>query len=955
MIMQSVLPPAMDRIVEEMHLQNVNLLTQNRVYACIGSNGALSSDPSVLHFGGFELGKVFKQVFRIINTSPVSRRIHIIPPTTPHFKAYCENKKGFLAPGLSEEITVEFTPKQWRYYYDCLRIHCEPENLVVPLHAYPIMNVTKFPSHVHFGKCAIGETLTKKVKIECKVPIVFEFQILEKKSNPRFHIKPMKGIIPAHGHMTLEVTFSPTMLRSEEYQVEVQVAEFNSRPVLCTITGFSLPGLTKEAILKGAIGLSTPDMAALDGTLGLKAAALNWPVNKGGGTVKGGAGGGDAFTVMQIERRKEEARGRDCRITGPIKTSPPVFDFLGGPQEVEVDGIYVPNTLLNTTADVAYVLNQHPGKLRIKDIKQAITTKKVELEIQQQQLSSIMAEGMGQGVHPLERPEVPMKIKAALFQLQLQQAVESEKKIVLGSGVSVGEDVMTAEAIAEAQQKREDQHLLHQLNIELEAMRRLKPELKSNGALNLKGVKPSENGDASEEAKENKFVPEWRLLEANDWKKRTLALQRFTQAVHKIVYQMRRTKRLAKMQDFLAQVGFDKERLAEESANPVLLVTESDRPGTAPTKHLKPEMVRVRPLPLYRDVNFVNHDPVSAGHYTDFDELGPMSTKVPLEYKVLGYEAEIFPGWTPYAPPLMDQLLLKGAQEEHPFTHASGIISPRAQMSSMPDSCKQMPYVALEIGNRYSEDRVYNTLQPSWGMDSTHAIQPAIYPIHDSTAHDAVASGSVRALRGCPLLCERWLPRREVWQVQLTPEFVPGLMTGPDSAAVLVERPDDADKPAISISSPSTEEIFRYLPPPRSGPDGAEYCSSIPYSSKPKESEGPPASSPPPSPKKGSGKLSTPPTTAKGTKGTVTAAAPAPTTPILNTEEEQATAAEIALEKDMLVRRGKQPFELMRQRRQDEVDARKRNSQVSTIGVVDKRLMNYNEKLLFPVYFDQKM
>jgi len=118
-----------------------------------------------------------------------------------------------------------------------------------------------------------------------------------------------------------------------------------------------------------------------------------------------------------------------------------------------VDGVFLPEGPLNSTADVAYVLNQETGKLRIKNIKvwrinnrepsralrsvrrgralkesseayshivlkrsptnfqQAITGKKAELEEQQQQLSAIMAEGMGQGVHMLERPEVPMGIK----------------------------------------------------------------------------------------------------------------------------------------------------------------------------------------------------------------------------------------------------------------------------------------------------------------------------------------------------------------------------------------------------------------------------------------------------------------------------------------------------------------------------------------------------------------
>ncbi len=72
--------------MDELKLSSTNLLTHNRAYSYIGSNGALVADPGVVHFGGFELGKVFRQVIRIINTSPVSRRLHVIPPTTPNFK-----------------------------------------------------------------------------------------------------------------------------------------------------------------------------------------------------------------------------------------------------------------------------------------------------------------------------------------------------------------------------------------------------------------------------------------------------------------------------------------------------------------------------------------------------------------------------------------------------------------------------------------------------------------------------------------------------------------------------------------------------------------------------------------------------------------------------------------------------------------------------------------------------
>ncbi len=47
------------------------------------------------------------------------------PPLPLMLQAYCDNKKGLLAPGLEDVITVEFCPTEWRYYYDCLRIHSQ--------------------------------------------------------------------------------------------------------------------------------------------------------------------------------------------------------------------------------------------------------------------------------------------------------------------------------------------------------------------------------------------------------------------------------------------------------------------------------------------------------------------------------------------------------------------------------------------------------------------------------------------------------------------------------------------------------------------------------------------------------------------------------------------------------------------------------------------------------------
>lgn len=78
--------------------------------------------------------------------------------------------------------------------------------------------------------------------------------------------------------------------------------------------------------------------------------------NKGGGAARGGAGCGDAFTVMLQEARRQEATQRDCRLTGPIRGLLPALPPPAA--EVVVDGIYLPPSPLTTTADIAYVLNQ---------------------------------------------------------------------------------------------------------------------------------------------------------------------------------------------------------------------------------------------------------------------------------------------------------------------------------------------------------------------------------------------------------------------------------------------------------------------------------------------------------------------------------------------------------------------------------------------------------------------
>ena len=249
-----------------------------------GSEGSSSFAvrPPVMHFGGFELGKTHTQTFVVTNTGATSRRLVVIDPTTEHFrvvrdgvgdgdakKTSTRRKYGKLAPGASETITVAFTPMDGvRYYYDCCRVHAEAvPGLVLPVHAYPVMNEVSFPKSIDFGACVVGETRTRKVAMTCAAPIAFEYELIRRdektsrtmhdpgvrrkqrwrdkdsgdKASACFSVTPSFGIVPAEGSAMVSVAFSPTTAATATLELEVRVAQFGFEPFVCRVRGVGFP------------------------------------------------------------------------------------------------------------------------------------------------------------------------------------------------------------------------------------------------------------------------------------------------------------------------------------------------------------------------------------------------------------------------------------------------------------------------------------------------------------------------------------------------------------------------------------------------------------------------------------------------------------------------------------------------------------------------------------------
>jgi hypothetical protein len=126
-------------------------------FVTVGSNGNLETSPPIVHFGGFRTENIHELTVsnhgsllhrsctvccnschhlpllfqvRVINKSDKKQRIHVLPPQTPSFKFDVTNN-GFIRPGLAQDIKITFRPSEYRYYYDCVRLHCPGQNILV--------------------------------------------------------------------------------------------------------------------------------------------------------------------------------------------------------------------------------------------------------------------------------------------------------------------------------------------------------------------------------------------------------------------------------------------------------------------------------------------------------------------------------------------------------------------------------------------------------------------------------------------------------------------------------------------------------------------------------------------------------------------------------------------------------------------------------------------------------
>lgn len=369
--------------------------------------GFAEASPSVVHFGGYELGKVYTQYVHIINVSDKSQRVHILDPDTTWFKIKYR-RKGVIAPGMTEDVAITFTPFEFRYHYDQLRVHLGDRNLVVPIHAYPIMNSAIFPAQVDMGNCPLGAKAVKVIPLECKVPVRFNFQLqLRNSTGQEFTVSPLSGTIAGNGVVNITIEYTPKRNVTSHAQLEVNISQLGFKPFVCHMFGNSSPDADITADHLSA-AMSYPEEGA-EGTY-LDYQGLS---QQGGGSmIHNKKKKKNIFVKASVNRLGSAPIGGRKKKTGEDGEADADEDEDDGKngssdehghgstkdeEEVIVQGIRVPRgRKLFTQSAVNYILNQVPGKLRLKDVKAAAaehTRRLQQMEDQVSKIASDMAAG----------------------------------------------------------------------------------------------------------------------------------------------------------------------------------------------------------------------------------------------------------------------------------------------------------------------------------------------------------------------------------------------------------------------------------------------------------------------------------------------------------------------------------------------------------------------------------
>ncbi|XP_054893916.1 deleted in lung and esophageal cancer protein 1 [Poeciliopsis prolifica] len=116
--------------------------------------------PQVMFFTEYNVGCVYESTLKLENVTYTSRHLRVVPPTTPYFSiglGRFPGDGGIVAPGMSCQYTLRFSPDSLGDFKDFLVVQTESQRLfVVPIEARRHPPVLTLPRVLDCGYCLVG-------------------------------------------------------------------------------------------------------------------------------------------------------------------------------------------------------------------------------------------------------------------------------------------------------------------------------------------------------------------------------------------------------------------------------------------------------------------------------------------------------------------------------------------------------------------------------------------------------------------------------------------------------------------------------------------------------------------------------------------------------------------------------------------------------------------------------